>query len=161
MCAKACWHLVKQLARIRRSMAKLPLATIREVLNIVDSGGNVPEAMRRTQESLVGEIADQQDEPKGWDAAQELLDAEIAKRGWRIHKESGAYRMALRALAEIAQENLSPPSNHLAGYMDAADKVGMTDTSKLQMATSGSDVVRRMALRTTLRGPLLDRKSVV
>lgn len=35
-------------------MAKLPLATIREVLNIVDSGGNVPEAMRRTQESLIG-----------------------------------------------------------------------------------------------------------
>jgi len=92
-------------------MAKLPLATIREVLNIVDSGGNVPEAMRRTQESLIGEIPDEQ---KGWDAAQELLDAEIAKRGWRIDKESGAYRMALRALAEIAQENLSPPSNHLA-----------------------------------------------
>ena len=137
-------------------MAKLPLATIREVLNIVDSGGNVPETMRRTQESLIGEIPDEQDEPKGWDAAQELLDAEIAKRGCRIHKESGAYRMALRALAEIAQENLSPPSNHLAGYMDAADKVGMTDTSKLQMATSGSDVVRRMALGTTLRGPLLD-----
>ena len=87
---------------------------------------------------------------------QELLDAEIAKRGWRIHKESGAYRMALRALAEIAQENLSPPSNHLAGYMDAADKVGMTDISTLQTATSGSDVVRRMALGTTLRGPLLD-----
>ena len=64
--------------------------------------------------------------------------------------------MALRALAEIAQENLSPPSNHLAGYMDAADKVGMTDISTLQMATSGSDVVRRMALGTTLRGPLLD-----
>lgn len=56
-------------------MAKLPLATIREVLNIVDSGGNVPEAMRRTQESLIGEIPDEQDEPKGWDAAQELLDA--------------------------------------------------------------------------------------
>ena len=37
-------------------MAKLPLATIREVLNIVDSGGNVPEAMRCTQESLVGKI---------------------------------------------------------------------------------------------------------
>lgn len=64
--------------------------------------------------------------------------------------------MALRALAEIAQENLSPPSNHLAGYMDAADKVGMTDISTLQMATLGSDVVRRMALGTTLRGPLLD-----
>lgn len=64
--------------------------------------------------------------------------------------------MALRALAEIAQENLSPPSNHLAGYMDVADKVGMTDTSKLQMSTSGSDVVRRMALGTTLRGLLLD-----
>ncbi|WP_287134202.1 hypothetical protein [Corynebacterium sp.] len=95
-------------------MAKLPLATIREVLNIVDSGGNVPEAMRRTQESLIGEIPDEQDAPKGWDAAQELLDAEIANRGWRIHKESGAYHMALRALAEIAQENLSPPSNHLA-----------------------------------------------
>ena len=64
-------------------MAKLPLATIREVLNIVDSGGNVPEAMRRTQESLIGEIPEEQDEPKGWDAAQELLDAEIAKRGCR------------------------------------------------------------------------------
>src|SRR5699024_9737263 len=86
MCAKACWHLVKQLARIRRSMAKLPLATIREVLNIVDSGGNGPEAMRRTQEALIGEISDEQDEPKGWDAAQELLDAEIAKRGWRIQR---------------------------------------------------------------------------
>lgn len=48
-------------------MAKLPLATIREVLNIVDSGGNVPEAMRRTQESLIGEIPDEQDEPKGWE----------------------------------------------------------------------------------------------
>lgn len=104
----------------------------------------------------MGEIADPQDEPKGWDAGQELLDAEIAKRGWRIHKESGAYCMALRALAEIAQENLTPPSNHLAGYMDAADKVGMTDLSTLQMSSSGSDMVRRVALGTTLRGPLLD-----
>lgn len=33
-------------------MAKLPLATIREVLNIVDSGGNVPEAMRRRSFSM-------------------------------------------------------------------------------------------------------------
>ena len=40
--------------------------------------------------------------------------------------------------------------------MDAADKVGMTDISTLQMSTSGSDMVRRMALGTTLRGPLLD-----
>ena len=39
--------------------------------------------------------------------------------------------------------------------MDAADKVGMTDISTLQMSTSGSDMVRRMALGTTLRGPLL------
>ena len=38
--------------------------------------------------------------------------------------------------------------------MDAADKVGMTDISTLQMSTSGSDMVRRMALGTTLRGPL-------
>ena len=72
-------------------MAKLPLATIREVLNIVDSGGNVPEAMRRRSFSM-----------------------QKSPNGWRIHKESGAYRMALRAMAEIAQENLSPPSNHLA-----------------------------------------------
>lgn len=126
------------------------------MLNIVDSGGNVPEAMRRTEEALAEENPAEPQQPKGWDAAQELFDAEIAKRGWRIHKESGAYRMALRALAEIAQENLSPPSNHLAGYMDAEDKVGMIDISTLQMETSGSDVVRRMALGTTLRGPLLD-----
>lgn len=145
--------------RIMRSLskvAKLPLATIREVLNIVDGGGNAQEAMGRTQEALVGEIAEDAESEDGLSAAQELLDAEIEKRGWRVYKQSGAYRMASQALVEISKENLSAPANHLAGYVEAADKVGETDISTLSGAISGPDVVRRMALGTTLRGPLFD-----
>src|SRR5699024_6146218 len=78
-------RIVRSLSKV----AKLPLATIREVLNIVDGGGNVQEAMGRTQEALVGEIAE--DAADGLSAAQELLDTEIEKRGWRVYKQSGAY----------------------------------------------------------------------
>src|SRR5699024_6192860 len=77
-------RIVRSLSKV----AKLPLATIREVLNIVDGGGNAQEAMGRTQEALVGETAEDAESEDGLSAAQELLDAETEKPGWRAYKQS-------------------------------------------------------------------------
>lgn len=137
-------------------VAKLPLATIAEVLQIVDGGGNVMEAMGRTQNALVGDIPEGSADDEECAEVKELLDSEIAKMGWHVHRDSRAYSMALRALQELHVENLSPQVNHLADYVVAADKVGEADISTLADATSAPDLVRRMAMGTTLRGPLTD-----
>lgn len=145
-------RLVRSLSKV----AKLPLATIAEVLQIVDGGGNVMEAIGRTQDALVGDIAEGSVGDEEFAEIKELLDSEIAKMGWHVHRDSRAYSMALRALRGLHVENLSPPVNHLADYVAAADKVGEADISTLAGATSAPDMVRRMAMGTTLRGPLTD-----
>lgn len=145
-------RLVRSLSKV----AKLPLATIAEVLQIVDGGGDVMEAMGRTQNALVGEIPEGSADDGEFAEVKELLDSEIAKMGWHVHRDSRAYSMALRALHELHVENLSPPVHHLADYVAAADKVGEADISTLADATSAPDLVRRMAMGTTLRGPLTD-----
>lgn len=145
-------RLVRSLSKV----AKLPLATIAEVLRIVDGGGNVMEAMGRTQNALVGEIPEGSTDDEEFEEVKELLDSEIVKMGWHVRRDSRAYRMALRALQELHVENLSPPVKHLADYVAAADKVGEADISTLADASSAPDMVRRMAMGTTLRGPLTD-----
>ena len=144
-------RLVRSLSKV----AKLPLATIAEVLQIVDDG-NVREAMGRTQNVLIGEIPEGSTDDEEFEEVKELLDSEIAKMGWHVRRDSRAYSMALRALQELHVENLSPPVKHLADYVAAADKVGEADISTLADASSAPDMVRRMATGTTLRGPLTD-----
>ena len=144
-------RLVRSLSKV----AKLPLATIAEVLQIVDDG-NVMEAMGRTQNVLIGEMSEGGSDDEGFAEVKELLDSEIAKMGWHVRRDSRAYSMALRALQELHVENLSPPVKHLADYVAAADKVGEADISTLADASSAPDMVRRMATGTTLRGPLTD-----
>ena len=142
-------RLVRSLSKV----AKLSLSTIDEVLKIIDGGGNAMEAMARTQSALVGDISSEEED---FSEAEDLLDSEIEKQGWHIYKQSPAYRMALRALVELQSENLSAPINHLGNYIQAADKIGETDIATLAAATSAQDVVRRMAVGTTLRAPLSD-----
>ena len=142
-----------RLVRSMSKVAKLPLSTIGEVLKIVDGGDNLMAAMSETQNALVGEISG---EDENFSEVQHLLDSEIEKRGWHVHKQSPAYRMALRALYELDNENLSAPVNHLADYMAAADKIGETDISTLSAASSDQDVVRSMAMGMALRAPLSD-----
>lgn len=141
-------RLVRSLSKI----AQLPLSTIGEVLKSVDDGGNLHKAMGKVQGALVGEVVPEAVSSE----VQELLDAEIKKQGWMVHKESEAYRKALNALQELSNQNLSSPMNSLSEYAAGANRIAETDIATLDGAASATDLIRMMALGTTLRSTLTD-----
>lgn len=144
------------LERIRmiRALAKvagLPLASIREVVAVVDGGGTPVDAMAATQDALAGEV-----DPGRIDAeCQGTLDRIIAERGWHCAKASPAYGAAAAALAELEAEGFGN-EELLAGYADAADLVGRSDLGAVASEDSTAGLVRAIVVGTALRRPLLD-----
>ena len=140
--------------RMIRALAKvagLPLASIREVVGVVDGGGSPVDAMAATQDALAGEV-----DAKRIDAESEgALDRMIAERGWRCEKASPAYGAAAAALAELEAEGFGG-EGLLDGYAEAADLVGRSDLAAVAAEDSTAGLVRAIVVGGTLRRPLLD-----
>lgn len=141
-----------RLIRALATVASLPLAQIRRVIEAVDSQSDVLSAMAITQSALVGEIDEFAVEP----VAQEHLDAVIDLRGWRTEKTSPAYRAALRAMSAIRTEGLSPSLERLDDYAQAADAIGRADLRSLEDATGLEHVLSGVVLGSILRSALVD-----
>ena len=140
--------------RMIRALAKvagLPLASIREVVGVVDGGGSPVDAMAATQDALAGEV-----DAKRIDAESEgALDRMIAERGWRCEKASPAYGAAAAALAELESEGFGG-EGLLDGYAEAADLVGRSDLAAVAAEGSTAGLVRAIVVGGALRRPLLD-----
>ena len=140
--------------RMIRALAKvagLPLASIREVVGVVDGGGSPVDAMAATQDALAGEV-----DAKRIDVeSEEALDRIIAERGWRCEKASPAYGAAAAALAELESEGFGG-EGLLDGYAEAADLVGRSDLTAVAAEDSTAGLVRAIVVGGALRRPLLD-----
>ena len=140
--------------RMIRALAKvagLPLASIREVVSVVDGGGTPVDAMAATQDALAGEAG-----PGRMDAESEgALERIIAERGWRCERGSPAYGAAVAALAELEAEGFGGGAL-LDGYAEAADLVGRTDLAAVASEDSTAGLVRAIVVGGALRRPLLD-----
>lgn len=140
--------------RMIRALAKvagLPLASIREVVGVVDGGGSPVDAMAATQDALAGEV-----DAKRIDTESEgALDRMIAERGWRCEKASPAYGAAAAALAELESEGFGG-EGLLDGYAEAANLVGRSDLAAVAAEDSTAGLVRAIVVGGALRRPLLD-----
>lgn len=140
--------------RMIRALAKvagLPLASIREVVGVIDGGGSPVDAMAATQDALAGEV-----DAERIDAESEaVLDRIIAERGWRCEKASPAYGAAAAALAELEAEGFGR-GGLLDGYAEAADLVGRSDLTAVAAEDSTAGLVRAIVVGGALRRPLLD-----
>lgn len=140
--------------RMIRALAKvagLPLASIREVVGVVDGGGSPVDAMAATQDALAGEVDPERTEAE----SEEALDRIIAERGWRCEKASPAYGAAAAALAELEAEGFGG-DELLDGYAEAADLVGRNDLAAVAAEDSTAGLVRAIVVGGALRRPLLD-----
>ena len=138
--------------RMIRALAKvagLPLASIREVVGVIDGGGSPVDAMAATQDALAGEV-----DAERIDAESEaVLDRIIAERGWRCEKASPAYGAAAAALAELEAEGFGR-GGLLDGYAEAADLVGRSDLTAVAAEDSTAGLVRAIVVVGGLfRGP--------
>ena len=140
--------------RMIRALAKvagLPLASIREVVGVVDGGGSPVDAMAATQDALAGEVDAERIDAE----SEEALDRIIAERGWRCEKASPAYGAAAAALAELESEGFGG-EGLLDGYAEAADLVGRSDLAAVAAEGSTAGLVRAIVVGGALRRPLLD-----
>ena len=144
-------HLERlRLIRAMTSVAGLPLAKVRAVVDAVDGQASEIEAMGVTQDALIGE-AETDDT-----AASAILDRAITARGWRCATSSPAYRAAVNAIAMLSDEGLTPLLERLDAYVEAAEDVGRTDLDAISDAVSLEGRIRGAVLGSVLRTPLLE-----
>ena len=144
-------HLERlRLIRALTSVAGLPLAKARAVVDAVNEPSSEVEAMGVTQDALIGE-AETDDT-----AASAILDRAITARGWRCATSSPAYRAAVKAVAMLTAENLTPILDRLDAYVEAAEDVGRTDLDAIGDADSLEERIRGVVLGSVLRRPLLE-----
>jgi len=146
-------HLERlRLIRALVKVAGLPLATVREVVQVVASEPPVLDAMAITQDALVGEV-----EAESADGtAVTLLDQVIRRRGWHAPPGSPAHAAALAAVTELRAEELDVFIDRLDEYARAADAVARIDLQAVAEAESLDAMIRGMVLGSVLRRPLLD-----
>ena len=139
-----------RLIRALTSVAGLPLAKVRAVVDAVDGRASEIEAMGVTQDALIGEVeADDVD-------ASAFLDRVITARGWHCEASSPAYRAAVSAIAMLSREDLTPILDRLDAYVEAAEAVGRTDLDAIADAGSLEERIRGVVLGSVLRRPLLE-----
>lgn len=144
-------HLERlRLIRALTTVAGLPLAKVRAVVDAVDGQGSETEAMGVTQDALVGEV-DVEDA-----GASAILDRAITVRGWRCETKSPAYRAAVSAVSLLTAEGLTPILDRIDAYVEAAEDVGRTDLGAIADAGSLEDRIRGVVLGSVLRRPLLE-----
>ena len=139
-----------RLIRALTTVAGLPLAKVRAVVDAVDGQGSETEAMGVTQDALVGEV-DVEDA-----GASAILDRAITARGWRCETKSPAYRAAVSAVSLLTAEGLTPILDRIDAYVEAAEDVGRTDLGAIADAGSLEDRIRGVVLGSVLRRPLLE-----
>lgn len=146
-------HLERlRLIRALSKVAGLPLSTIRDVVLEIDAGPTVLDAMALTQDALVGDVApDSSDE----DAAA-LVHRVVRTRAWTCQVGSPAYQAAVRAVADLGDEDLGAVIEHLDDYARAADDVARIDVQAIAAATSLDETIRGVVLGTIYRRSLLD-----
>ncbi|WP_258041716.1 MerR family transcriptional regulator [Brevibacterium sediminis] len=132
------------------SVAGLPLAKVRAVVDAVDGQASEVEAMGVVQDALIDE-AETDDT-----AASAILDRAITARGWHCAKSSPAYRAAVNAVAKLTTENLTPILDRLDAYVEAAEDVGRADLDAISDAVSLEERIRGVVLGSVLRRPLLE-----
>lgn len=132
------------------SVAGLPLAKVRAVVDAVDGQASEVEAMGVVQDALIDE-AETDDS-----AASAILDRAITARGWRCATSSPAYRSAVNAVAMLKAEELTPILDRLDVYVEAAEDVGRTDLDAIGDADSLEERIRGVVLGSVLRRPLLE-----
>ncbi|MGB4777230.1 MerR family transcriptional regulator [Microbacterium sp.] len=146
-------HLERlRLIRALSKVAKLPLNTIREVVQAIDAGPSALDAMAVTQDALVGNVAA---EDLNEDATAQL-NRVIHARGWRCQHGSPAHLAAVRAVTEMNAEDLTVLAGHLDDYAQAADAVGRIDVHAVAQASTLDETIRGVVLGSILRRPLLD-----
>lgn len=144
-------HLERlRLIRAMTTVAGLPLAKVRAVVDAVDGQASEIEAMGVTQDALVGEAE------TGDTAASAILDRAITARGWCCATSSPAYRAAVNAVAMLSEEGLTPLLDRLDAYVEAAEDVGRTDLDAIGDAVSMEERIRGVVLGSVLRAPLLE-----
>lgn len=146
-------HLERlRLIRALTTVAGLPLAKVRAVVDAVNGQASEIDAMAVTQDTLIGEAAGDVAESE----SSAILDEAITARGWRCETASPAYQAAVSAVALLSAEGLTPILDRLDAYVEAAEEVGRTDLEAIGDADSLEGRIRGVVLGSVLRRPLLE-----
>lgn len=146
-----------RLIRALSKVAGLPLASVREVVGVLDSESSVVDALTVTQDALVRKAGGAADSAAATDPAAEALLAQVIEaRGWHHHRDSPAHQAAVRALSELNSENLTAVLDRVDEYSRLADEIARIDLDIVASADTLEDTVRLVVLGSTLRGPVLD-----
>lgn len=141
-------RLIRALARV----AGLPLHTIRTVLDALDEGPSVLDAMAITQDALVGEVEGSEPDTE----ARRRLAEVVRARGWNCEPGSPAYLAAERAIADLQAEEFDELLAHLDDYARIADEVGRLDLQAVASLGRLDVMIRGVVLGSVLRRTLLD-----
>ncbi|UVI35018.1 MerR family transcriptional regulator [Brevibacterium spongiae] len=145
-----------RLIRALTSVAGLPLAKVRAVIDAVNGQASEIDAMAVTQDTLIGNVGtDIEVETEDTESAA-LLDQAITARGWRCETSSPAYKAAVNAVALLSTEELTPILDRLDAYVEAAERVGRNDLEAIGDADSLEERIRGVVLGSLLRRPLLE-----
>ena len=123
---------VRRLSVIRSlvEVAKLPLATIKEVLAKVDSPDQqLHDAFGVAQRSVTAEWSSIDETHR--DAAAAMLQKVISERGWNVHTTSPAYRTSVSVLATYLALGSDDLTATLPRYAEAAELIGAADIDAL------------------------------
>jgi DNA-binding transcriptional MerR regulator len=142
-------HLARlRLVRALVDVGRLPLAAVRSVLDVVETGADpTPEAVAAAHDALPPAVAGSDDPPARALAAVETL-------GWHVDPRSSALRQLEAALAAVEAVGMPPGPQRLHVYGQAALDVARADVTDVPR-TDPADAVQYVVIGTVLYEPVL------
>ena len=141
-------HLARlRLIRALVDVGRLPLASVRRVLEVVDEGSEATAAaVAAAYEALPPQVGPEAGEPR-------RAQAMLGELGWHVDPRSSSVYQLEAALAAVAAVGMPPGPERLRIYAEAALDVARVDVA--QVPSGAMDAVQYVVVGTVLYEPVL------
>lgn len=138
-----------RLIRALVDIARLPIATIREVLCEIDQPDPVLHyVLGRVMKSTLtprGQV-----DPDRLTAAEQKVDEMIARRGWQVSAEAPARQAVAEVLATLAELGVGDLGDALDEYAEAAERIAEADLATVSTRENPEELVYAAVVGTII-----------